>query len=654
MGSSEVLRRQDLRPGRGVVLVDELGHCARSLVRQTSSSGRLVVFRRGIHGVRRTAWFQAAVVRGDLREFSYFPFPSFADYWRADDAAFDAVEAVYTVLKQRRRVPVAPLVDLYDDEKVELAFKKALAHQIREFYQTVAALRLLSQDGRPVHFCPSDEWQEVRRWLGLAGMRWEMPDGVTIVQSTGVLLVGLESWFHRMKWLGILTALPLWVFLGMRWIARPPATPRPVQAAVRVYATDWGFCGEGTREIDWLLDGKELRRDNVLFVIEKPVSAKYRAEFARREYRVEDISGREAFRSVSAKFFVGELLHRGLWAWARLAAAGVRTPAMFLEVAARGWLEYLRWTAFLEHWRPRHLVAYNHIHYDHLFRNARLRSVGCSAWHYVHSIHDRSVLFDDSPARAIRTQIGRVYLAYDYEVHWGARDADLNRRSAGKAGAYLVLGPLWSAHVYSVPGVQALIAQRRKTTHSVAVFDTAFGAGSPHGEAGAREFYDAIAAMLDRPRWTSRLVLFKSKNDPKEFRAQTSPEVAVSLDRLLAHPRCVSLAADVAPGAVIAEADLTISIAFTSTTVEALGARRRAMYFDPGGRFRRSYYDRFPDLVAHDREDLARLCEYWLSLPEAEFQKYLDRYVAPEFGGHLDACAVERFRAALSARGTRR
>jgi len=303
----------------------------------------------------------------------------------------------------------------------------------------------------------------------------------------------------------------------------------------------------------------------------------------------------------------------------------------------------------LEQWRPRHYVTYNHFHFDHMFRNSRLRSVGCASWYYVHSIHDRCAFYDGSPERALRYQEAWAYLGYDHEVHWGRRDKELYRQMHGSTRAYHVWGPLWSTHVCSVPSVTEQVKQRRldvKIDSVVAVFDTSFGSTSPYGADGAREFYDTLAAMLDCPNWVCRLLLFKSKSDEGEF--QDSPEGATSLKRLLSHPRCLAIKADVAPGAVIAEADVTVSIAYTSTTVEALGAGRRALYFDPGGKFRESYYEQFPNLVAHDREALAQLCEHWLQMPEADFQKYLDHYIAPELGGYLDGGAAMRFREALA------
>jgi polysaccharide biosynthesis PFTS motif protein len=520
---------------------------------------------------------------------------------------------------------------------------------LTDFYETVAAIRLLTKEGLTVEFHPSTAWNEVRRWLDLAGVRWNMPNGARVTRGLRARLIRSESSLERLKWVGILALLPAWVLLGVRRIVWSPPPPQFVQVGLRAYTTDWNFFGEGSREIGWLLNNRQVHRENTLFVIEKPLSSEYRDEFERRRYRCVDISGENAFRRLSVRFLVRELLGRGLKAWARLLVAETRAPGLFLEVAARGWLEYFRWSAFLERWHPRHYVVYNHFHFDHMFRNSRLRSAGCASWYYVHSVHDRCAYYDGLPERAIRCQEGLTYLGYDHEVHWGKRDEKLYRQMHGGTRAYHVWGPLWSAHVWPVRSVTEQVERLRsemKIDAIVAVFDTSFGSASPYGADGAREFYDTLAEMLDRPNWACRLLLFKSKNNEDEF--QDSPETAESLGRLLKHPRCLSLDADMAPGVAIAEADLTVSIAYTSTTVEALGARRRAFYFDPGGKFRASYYERFPDLVAHDRETLAHLCEYWLGLPEADFQKYLDERLAPEFGGYLDGGAVARFREALA------
>lgn len=650
MGSSEQLCRDDLKSRREVVFVECIGLAALSVVQDAMRFKRLTVFMHAIHGVKKLAWFSRAVQQGSLREFTFHPFLEFDEFWRAHDKAFDAVEAVYRVVKERGDVPVAPLVDLFRSGEVETAFKKQLLRRLTEFYEVLASVRLLCMNQIPVKLYVSAKWCEVGGWLREAGIGWDLPNDVQIMRSLRARLIQVETGLGHLKWAGVMTLLPAWVLLGVRRVSWAVPLPCSTQVGIRVYTSDWGFSGQGSREIDWLVDGRKIRRENTLFIIEKPISHQYRDEFERRDYRYIDISGRKGFRQVSLRFLLHELFGRGLKAWLRLSRGMIRTPGVFLEVAVRGWLEYLRWKALLDQWHPRHYVAYNHYPIEHFFRNASLRSAGCSSWYYVHSINDRCAHFYTSDRR-IRCEEAWAYLDYDHELHWSKRDEALYREMHGQSRVYHTWGPLWSAHVRAVPHIAALVAQRRMIQDAdatVALFDTSFGSGSSYGDSGAREFYDNLASMLDQPAWSRRLLLFKSKNDFNEFCAQASAKTVASLARLRRHSRCLVLPADIEPGAVIAEADLTVSIAYTSATIEALGARRRAIFFDPGGKFSDSYYGRFPNLVAHSPETLERLCDYWLTLPDANFQKYLDDHIATEFNGYLDSGAVARFREALT------
>ena len=80
MRRQALLHANDLKPGLEVVLIEHLGHLARTVVRQAAASGRLTVFMRGIHGVQKAAWFQDEVEKGHLREFSSFAFQPFDEF----------------------------------------------------------------------------------------------------------------------------------------------------------------------------------------------------------------------------------------------------------------------------------------------------------------------------------------------------------------------------------------------------------------------------------------------------------------------------------------------------------------------------------------------------------------------------------------------
>ena len=120
--------------------------------------------------------------------------------------------------------------------------------------------------------------------------------------------------------------------------------PKPVQVAFRVFATDWGMRGHGSRQIDWLVDGIKLNRENVVFVIEQKISAAYKKAL-QAKYRVYDCTD---------KFYMSEAA---------------------------------RWTRFLMQYKPAHWVSYNDFHPRHKVRNAILREHGCQSWFYSHSVN---------------------------------------------------------------------------------------------------------------------------------------------------------------------------------------------------------------------------------------------------------------------------
>ena len=66
------------------------------------------------------------------------------------------------------------------------------------------------------------------------------------------------------------------------------------------------------------------------------------------------------------------------------------------------------------------------------------------------------------------------------------------------------------------------------------------------------------------------------------------------------------------------------------------------------GRFRRYYYDHFPNLVAHGYDELVKLVDHWLyKVKDEEFSEYIDRYIKDEIDPYVDGCAITRFRELL-------
>jgi hypothetical protein len=258
--------------------------------------------------------------------------------------------------------------------------------------------------------------------------------------------------------------------------------PEPVQVAIHVYASDWGLRGHGSRQIDWLVDGTLLHRDNVVFVFDKPISPEYRKAL-QAQYRIHDAT----------------------------------------------WQHY-KWGKFLEVWSPKHWVSYNDFHPRHKIRNRILRDAGCQTWHYSHSIN--------LPPEGYPPW---KELDYDHLVCWNETDA-----AQFEGGQKHILGPLFASQVPQLV---------------IALFDSTWD----NYPSGLRDkFFSDMYALLDRLPKT--MMLYKPKLKPPPM---------PTVKNFYVLPEWIE------PALVIGCADLTIGLACTSPVIEAQGAGKRAIWYDP-------------------------------------------------------------------------
>ena len=122
-----------------------------------------------------------------------------------------------------------------------------------------------------------------------------------------------------------------------------------------------------------------------------------------------------------------------------------------------------------------------------------------------------------------------------------------------------------------------------------------------------------------------------------------------AISNLRAHSRCYVAGYDADPVAIIKMSDLTVTYAFSSSTIEAIGARKRAIFYDPVNKFRGYYYDKVPDLVAHGYEELKHLIQRLLyEISDEEYERYLNREILNKTEDYLDGKALTRFRTLLT------
>jgi len=100
----------------------------------------------------------------------------------------------------------------------------------------------------------------------------------------------------------------------------------------------------------------------------------------------------------------------------------------------------------------------------------------------------------------------------------------------------------------------------------------------------------------------------------------------------------------------MAISDLVITHCMSSPTVEALGARKKAFWYESGDKHRGLAYDKIPQLVIHGYHDLKKRIEYLLyEINDDEYDEYLNKNIKSKIEYQLDGLALTRFRKLICA-----
>jgi hypothetical protein len=180
----------------------------------------------------------------------------------------------------------------------------------------------------------------------------------------------------------------------------------------------------------------------------------------------------------------------------------------------------------------------------------------------------------------------------------------------------------------------------------IAVFDSTYENLSRTTYQDGVDFALAIQRLLeDQP---DIFVVWKEKIRAGYYPKDGDFGLVALYAKMAAHPRCFFTGFEVSPSEVSAICDLTISFPFTSTTVEALGAGAKAIYYVPNDIFSGSHFEKIPHLVVRNYPKLRETVNTLLhDTSDDEYSQYLQRYAKGQIEAFVDGKALTRFRQLL-------
>ena len=585
------------------------------------------------------------------------------------DLALNSIDKVYTLVTQKSKL-VKAMARLYNNENIKLAYKKTLAKQLSDFYAFQIILNGREKtlpDNEKIILIPF-EYLEILKILNECDSfsykldKLFIPGWAKYISHIDRFLTKAKTWIRF-----YFTNFQLIAGVLLKLLT-PSSKKDNYQYAIPITNPDFQFKFKEHRTFDFLLDGNNITKDNTVFLWLSAIDRTIFSRLRDQNYNVYDWQSKRIF--LSNKFSLGRnsgTILKKVFTYARQNFLSVLFEHEFLVSCSCTLLNtYLRWNIILNNMRFRHYITFNDEGISHIGRNVILNNFKIKTWYYVHSSSFEFIWINKTKDITKTHHWLWSFLFYDYYISWNKIIIEHQKLHHQKIKNYCNVGCLWSEFVADAEMKQNLKSYmvKRDIKHdkisknfkAISFFDTSFveDITCQYPLKDGIKFYNDILKLLDdKP---DLFIIIKEKKPDTVYSDKSSflyscqsREYSKTISNLRTHPRCYVPGYDADPSAIIGVSDLTVTYAFSSSTIEALGARKKAMFYDPANKFRGYYYDEIPDLVAHDYEELKHSIHRLLyKISDKEYEEYLDREILHKIDDYQDGKALTRFRTLLS------
>lgn len=607
----------------------------------------------------RIAWSRRAIHEGRLNRVYIKARP------KADRLAIDATEWLFARFSEHRLVKI--LGGIFGKAEADAVFKRGLLDAVYRYLFMQVFLReehqQAAREGR-VMFVPHQGWTWellLKEWLKERGASCEGLACPWWVWAWSRLAHRISGCAFSLSVCATLLSHACAIALGRLFRRADPS----VRVYDHVYALDQPFQVkfQGPRRFDFLLDHARLTKANTAFFVHPSAEGAWMKAALGEGHQLIRASAfadvwhplthlRQPPRTVQVRPAL-----QAAWHLARHPAM----PAWLAHTAGRGVVTYLTRSRFLEQTR---FVNYIYLMVQdgvmQRWWNALLRRAGRQSWSFAFSISGGYLYPEDSHFSGPRRV--RTYQNADHFIASSRRMIIYQQQQRPFVRQYHHVGNVWSELIVQAQDTgQAAglrgqwFGDRAGAGKVVAWFDTSF----VQADRSPSTYTEGIAGYADLLRLLEEderlLAVIKPSKDAfycSDPRSQWSHPLGKQLldmwARLKQHPRIYFAGDDADPALVIAASDLVVTLCFSSPTAEALGARKRAIWYDPGQRWRDTLYGQEPLLVAHGFDELKRVSQTLLrEMSEPAYQQFLDERVRGLVEDHLDGRGLSRFRALL-------
>jgi polysaccharide biosynthesis PFTS motif protein len=298
-------------------------------------------------------------------------------------------------------------------------------------------------------------------------------------------------------------------------------------------------------------------------------------------------------------------------------------------------MNVIRWRLILEQYTFDHLITFNDEQSSHIIRNDVLKQRGTQSWYYAHSAamgYSSNSLENPREVRHILWS----YLSYDHYVTWNVAMKSYILSHPVFFQKVHMVGCLWSQFIHD---------EKTKRDHAlIAAFDTSYINNIREGIS----FYEDLLDYINSRERIS--IIFKPKKDFSDYKpgrnffgSEDYKLFSILQERLEANPNVTIYPPTEDAYELMSRADIVVTHAISSSSIEAIAAGKRALFYDPGDRYAGSHYDQIDGLICSTKTELGNELDRILKLDQQKYRATIQSTYPGVIDGFMDGRGVQRF-----------
>jgi polysaccharide biosynthesis PFTS motif protein len=245
----------------------------------------------------------------------------------------------------------------------------------------------------------------------------------------------------------------------------------------------------------------------------------------------------------------------------------------------------------------------------------------CKSLAYNHSKQDFDYDFED---KYLATEFAYNY--HDLEVHWTKDSIAKSKANYSKSKKFLLSSPLWASKEFINVNSTIEDLKRKKNKDKlkiISVFSSQFGSSGAYNSVESHYYLLKFLKEILKNEEDIFLV-FKPKYNIERLNNY------LDLKKLIDHlneNKMFKLVNNVRSVNLIDISDLTISMTFSSATIEAISSGKKSFYVDLADSFPNSPNRKISNFVATSIPDALKKIKFWLSCDSEKFLNFLNTEV---------------------------